>query len=83
MYGKRRIEDVNAKCKLLMEMGFEIEHADSRVSFKGFTFDFSATACDVKSIMYTALVAMHDQAFKQGKDYLREQFKSLMLPEEE
>lgn len=83
MYGKRRIEDINAKCKLLMEMGFEIEHSDSCVSFKGFTFDFSATACDVKSIMYTALVTMHDQAFKQGKNYLRGQFKSLMLPEEE
>lgn len=40
---RRNHEAINKKCELLERLGFEIEHEDSRVSFNGHTFDFSAS----------------------------------------
>ena len=68
-----------AKIKLLQDMGFEINHEDSSVSFCGFDFDFSATNGDVSSILYTTIKTVEKVAFEKGKDYIKEQFKILML----
>lgn len=56
----KNAEELNKKCELLMELGFEIQHRDCDVSFDTQNvdfkeFDFSATAPDVQSIIYTAL----------------------------
>lgn len=68
----------HAKCVLLEEMGFTIEHSDSRVSFKGYTFDFSATACDRASLMYTALTSMFEIGRQTGRSSVINDFKQLL-----
>lgn len=60
MRRNQNIEELNKKCELLEELGFTINHRDSDVSFETINtrldeFDFSATAPDVQSIIYTAL----------------------------
>jgi len=75
---RRNHEAINKKCELLARLGFEIEHEDSRVSFNGQTFDFSAIACDEASIMKTALNIMFEHGREQGKQEIREGFKALM-----
>lgn len=78
MIRRRSHEEINKKCELLESLGFEIEHQDSRVSFNGHLFDFSAIACDEASIMKTALTVMFEHGREQGKEEIREGFKSLM-----
>lgn len=75
---RRNYEEINKKCELLESLGFEIEHEDSRVSFNGHLFDFSAIACDEASIMKTALKIMFEHGREQGKQEIREGFKALM-----
>jgi hypothetical protein len=78
MFRRRSHEEINKKCELLESLGFEIEHQDSRVSFNGHLFDFSAIACDEASIMKTALNVMFEHGREQGKEEIREGFKALM-----
>lgn len=56
----QNIQELNAKCEMLEELGFTINHRDCDVSFETINtrfegFDFSATARSVEAIMYTAL----------------------------
>lgn len=78
MIRRRNYEEINKKCELLESLGFEIEHEDSRVSFDGHIFDFSAIACDEASIMKTALKAMFKHGREHGKEEIREGFRKLM-----
>jgi hypothetical protein len=78
MIRRRNYEEINKKCELLESLGFEIEHEDSRVSFNGHLFDFSAIACDEASILKTALNIMFEHGREQGKQEIREGFKALM-----
>jgi uncharacterized protein YprB with RNaseH-like and TPR domain len=78
MIRRRNYEEINKKCELLESLGFEIEHEDSRVSFNGHSFDFSAIACDEASIMKTALKAMFEHGREHGKEEIREGFRKLM-----
>lgn len=78
MIRRRNHEEINKKCELLESLGFEIEHEDSRVSFDGHIFDFSAIACDEASIMKTALKAMFEHGREHGKEEIREGFRKLM-----
>lgn len=75
---RRNYEAINQKCELLVKLGFEIEHEDSRVSFNGKTFDFSAVACDEASILQTALKVMYDYGVEDGKEEIRQGLKELI-----
>lgn len=79
----RNIEIMNKKCQLLEELGFTVEHTDSRVYFEGLEFDFSSTACDSASIIYTAMTTMFQKGQAVGKALIREEFKKLMSPDAE
>lgn len=78
MKPKRDPELINAKCVLLMQLGFDIAHNDSSVYMHGVEFDFSATEGDFKSIMYEALRQMREAAHKEGIQYIRDDLKSLL-----
>jgi hypothetical protein len=75
---RRNYEAINKKCELLERLGFEIEHADSRVSFDGQTFDFSAIACDEASIMQTALRLMFQYGREQGRKEIQDGIKAVL-----
>lgn len=75
---QRSVEYINKKCELLQSLGFEIEHVDSRVSFNGYIFDFSAVACDAKSIMFVALESMFEHGREQGQNTIKSAFKKLL-----
>ena len=60
------IARMNEKCLLLESLGFTINHQDSNVEFNGYTFDFSAVACDAPSIVYTALKEMLEHGRAEG-----------------
>lgn len=75
---RRNHEAINKKCELLERLGFEIEHEDSRVSFNGHTFDFSAVACDEASIMKTALQVMFEHGREQGRKEIQDGIKTLL-----
>jgi hypothetical protein len=83
----RNWEELNKKCELLEDIGFTINHQDCDVSFetanKRFEgFDFSATASDVQSIMYTALCHVYKLGVEQGKTMVqRDMRKALGLEE--
>lgn len=82
-----RQEVINEKCELLTSLGFEVWHQDSQVAFNSLVagspiFDFSATACDPKSIIYTAMNDMYKKGVAEGKRQIREQFHNLMSDEE-
>ena len=77
-YNEDRQERINQKCLLLEELGFTIEHQDSRVSFQGIEFDFSAVACDRASIVYTALNAMFQKGQAVGRASIQESMKTLL-----
>ena len=81
-YSADRQERINAKCLLLEELGFTIEHNDSCVSFQGIEFDFSAVACDAKSILYTAMNVMFTKGRAVGRAEIRQGFKDLMKDDE-
>lgn len=75
---RRNYEAINKKCELLERLGFAIEHEDSRVSFNGFTFDFSAVACDEASILQTALLFMFEHGRQEGRKEIQEGIKTLL-----
>lgn len=75
-------EQMNKKCELLMSLGFEINHQDSSVGMLGVDFDFSATACTVEDILYTALKQMYSEGRKAGISTIRNQLKALILGDE-
>lgn len=83
----RNSEELNKKCELLMSLGFEIQHRDcdltyetAGVDFEG--FDFSATAPDVKSILYTALVHVYNLGLEKGKAQVQQDIKQALGIEE-
>lgn len=84
MRGKRNFQELSAKCELLEEMGFTINHEDSDVSyprtylhdFEG--FDFSATAPDVHSIIYTALQHVYELGMDEGKASIRQTLREAL-----
>lgn len=68
----QNIDELNKKCELLEELGFTLNHRDCDVSFETINtrfedFDFSATAPDVRSIIYTALHHVYKLGAAQGK----------------
>lgn len=69
---------LNTKCEILESMGFEILHMDSRVSFLDMEFDFSATAADVPSIMYTALRQMQMHGISEGEKCVQHNIKKAL-----
>lgn len=75
---RRNHEAINKKCELLERLGFEIEHTDSRVSFNGHLFDFSAVACDEASILKTALLVMFEHGREQGRKEIQDGIKILL-----
>lgn len=78
-----RQDAINNKCNLLVAMGFEIKHQDSNVEMLGVEFDFSATACTVEAILYTAMKQMYDEGRKAGVATIRNQMKSLILGDDQ
>ena len=79
----KNIEELNKKCELLMSLGFEIQHRDCDVSFEArpvdlHGFDFSATAPDVQSILYTALVHAYNLGLEQGKTQVQQDIKAAL-----
>lgn len=75
---RRNHEAINKKCELLERLGFEIEHMDSRVSFNGHLFDFSAVACDEASILKTSLLVMFEHGREQGRKEIQDGIKILL-----
>lgn len=85
---RKNTEEMNKKCELLMSLGFEIQHRDCdvsfdthRVTFHG--FDFSATAPDVQSILYTALVHAFNLGLEKGKVQVQDDIKQALGLNEE
>ena len=78
----RDFEAINKKCLLLQELGFVIEHQDSYVSMAGIEFDFSATACDNWSIIFTAVSEAYRQGIQQGKNELKQDLHDLLKMED-
>lgn len=68
----------NQRCELLQQLGFTIEHEDSVVSFKGQEFDFSATECDIQSLVYTALTEMFKKGQATGRASVVQDFRNLL-----
>lgn len=75
---QNRQDIINKKCELLQELGFVIEHEDSCVTFGGIPFDFSATACDRASLVYTAMNAMFSKGRAVGKVLVQEGIKDIL-----
>lgn len=71
-------EELIKKCELIESLGFTIEHEDSRVSFNGYEFDFSAVAADSKSIIYTALKQMYNHGMTDGEENIKHNMKRLL-----
>lgn len=72
---------LDVKCRLLEEIGFEIHHQDSHVGhvcWDGIQFDFSATASDFKSILYTALKTIHEAGVKEGEQRVRSNIRKAL-----
>jgi len=69
---------VHAKCCILEEMGFQIEHEDSRVSWKGYIFDFSKVEATRPAIFDAALREMWGQGFEMGKLNMQQDFRNLL-----
>lgn len=78
-----RQEQLDKKCNLLMDLGFEINHSDSNVEMLGVQFDFSATACTPEAILYTALKTMYAEGRKAGTATIRNQLKALIMGDDE
>jgi len=87
MRRNRNAEELNKKCELITSLGFEVWHNDSdssfhtlNVDFEG--FDFSATAPDVQSILYTALVHVYNLGLEKGKAQVQQDIKQALGIEE-
>lgn len=78
MRGRRNIENINKKCSLLMELGFDIHHEDSRVEYNGVFFDFSEVSCDPASILKIALNIMFEHGLEQGRKEIQDSIKALL-----
>lgn len=78
-----RKEELDKKCMLLMDLGFEINNGDSSVGMLGVDFDFSTTACTPEAILYTALTQMYGEGRKAGIATIRNQMKALILGDDE
>lgn len=83
----KNVEELNKKCELLMSLGFEIQHRDCDVSFETLNvdfkgFDFSATAPDTQSIIYTALNHVYNLGLQQGKSTVQHDIKAALGLEE-
>lgn len=78
MRGRRNPKDINKKCLLLMELGFDIHHEDSRVEYNGVFFDFSATACDSVSILKVAMEGMYNAGLSNGRAEIQDSLKKLL-----
>jgi len=80
---RRNVEELNKKCELLISLGFEIQHRDCDVSFETHSidfkeFDFSATAPDVQSIIYTALLHVYNLGLVKGKEIVQHDIKAAL-----
>ena len=78
---RRSIENqelINAKCRLLEALGFEVCHEDSDVEFNAVSIDFSATANDEKSIIYTAMNAMLAHGIAVGRAQIKHDLQLLV-----
>lgn len=82
-------EEMNERCKALIEMGFETHHEDSRVIHIGLEngrsncptlceFDFSATRIEPEAIIHTAIIKAYEQGKKDGQWEIKTQFRDLM-----
>lgn len=83
----KNVEELNKKCELLMSLGFEIQHRDCDLSFHTLNadfegFDFSATAPDVQSILYTALIHVYNLGLEKGKAQVQHDIKQALGIEE-
>lgn len=83
----KSFEELNKKCKLLEELGFTINHQDCDVSFETVNaefddFNFSATASDTPSIIYTALKHVYAQGLEDGMRNARQQMREALGLEE-
>lgn len=72
----QNIDELNKKCEMLEDLGFTINHRDVDVSFETINtrfdeFDFSATAPDVQSIIYTALHHVYRLGVDKGKSMVQ------------
>lgn len=79
----KNTEELNKKCELLTSLGFEIQHRDCDVSFETLFvnfegFDFSATAPDVQSVIYTALVHVYNLGLEKGKAIVQQDIKQAL-----
>lgn len=77
------IDDLNKKCNLLEELGFTIIHRDCDVSFETINnrfedFDFSATAPDVQSIIYTALHHVYVLGLEAGEKRVQREMREAL-----
>lgn len=80
---KRNVEELNKKCELLIDLGFQIQHQDYDVSFDTLGvdfegFDFSATAPDVQSVLYTALTHVYNLGLEQGKNQVQHDIRNAL-----
>lgn len=87
MRRNQNIEELNKKCNLLEELGFTINHRDCDVEFETINtrfedFDFSATAPDVNSIIYTALHHVYKLGVDQGKSMVQRDIRQALGLEE-
>lgn len=83
----KNAEELNKKCELLMSLGFDIQHRDCDLTYETAGvdlqgFDFSATAPDVKSILYTALVHAYSLGVVVGKAQVQQDIKQALGIEE-
>ena len=78
----RNFEAINKKRLLLQELGFFINEQDFCASIAGLKFDFSATACDNFSIIFTAVNEAYKQGIQQGKNELKQDLHDLLKMED-
>ena len=69
---------MNAKCDLIEEMGFRVEHEDRRVSWKGFHFNFSGVESNRPAIFEAAMRQMWRDGHDTGKQNMQQDFRNLL-----
>ena len=83
----KSLEEVNSKCVMLMDLGFEINHRDCDLSFATHKhnlhgFDFSSTSPEIRDILYAAISHAYTLGFEKGKEDIQQRLKDLLGLEE-
>lgn len=87
MFKRRSVEEIHEKVLFLQSLGFSPWHNDSDVSFETSSqefegFDFSGTANDAQSIIYTALKHVYTLGLEEGQRNVQQKMREALGIEE-